>query len=80
MEKERQLEEGVSTRVKIAEAATKLGLPQQTLRVFLQNGKFTEFGEAIKRNGSSHWNYYINRNRLDNYLQIKNEPNQKKIS
>lgn len=80
MAKEGQLEEGLSTRVKIAEAANMLGLPPQTLRVFLQNGKFKEFAEVNKANGSSHWNYYINRNRLENYLQTKNEPNQKKIS
>lgn len=80
MEKEKQLEERVSTRVKIAEAANMLGLPPQTLRIFLQNGKFKEFAEVNKANGSSHWNYYINRNRLENYLQTKNEPNQKKIS
>lgn len=67
-------------RVSIQEASAKLGLPPQTLRVFLQNGKFKEFAEVNKANGSSHWNYYINRNRLENYLQTKNEPNQKKIS
>lgn len=67
-------------RVSIQEASAKLGLPPQTLRIFLQNGRFKEFAEVNKANGSSHWNYYINRNRLENYLQTKNEPNQEKIS
>lgn len=69
-----------NSRVSIKEAAMKLGLPQQTLRVFLQNGKFTEFAECIRINDSSHWTYYINRSRLENYLQTKNELNQQKIS
>ncbi|WP_022820266.1 helix-turn-helix domain-containing protein [Fusobacterium russii] len=63
-------------RVSIKEASQKLGLPQQTLRVFLQNGKFKEFAEATKINNSRHWTYYINRNRLEDYLKIKKESNQ----
>ena len=52
-------------------AATLLGLPEQTLRVFLQYGRFKEFAEAIKKEGSKHWTYYINENRLYDYLKIK---------
>lgn len=59
-------------RVKIKEAAIKLGLPVQTLRVFLQYGKFQEFGVAIKKSTSSQWIYYINRQRLEEYLGNKN--------
>lgn len=66
----------ISPRVSIKEASQKLGLPQQTLRVFLQNGKFKEFAEATKINNSQHWTYYINRIRLENYLKNKKEPNQ----
>lgn len=71
-------EENMNTdpRVSIKEASQKLGLPQQTLRVFLQNGKFKEFAEATKINNSRHWTYYINRNRLEDYLKIKKESNQ----
>ncbi|MDU1911923.1 hypothetical protein [Fusobacterium sp.] len=61
----------MSTRMSIKEAATLLGLPEQTLRVFLQYEKFKEFGEAIKKEGSKHWTYYINENRLYDYLKMK---------
>ena len=63
-------------RIKTQEAAELLGLPVQTLRVFLQLGKFKEFAEAIKIGNSKHWTYYINRARLENYLKLENEPNQ----
>ena len=57
-------------------AATLLGLPEQTLRVFLQYGRFKEFAEAIKKEGSKHWTYYINEQvflflELYDYLKIK---------
>lgn len=41
-------------RMSTKEAAKLLGLPEQTLRVFIQNGKFPEFATAIKREGSKH--------------------------
>ena len=63
-------------RVAIKEASKKLGLPEQTLRVFIRNGRFKEFAEATKINDSKHWTYYINRARLENYLKLENEPNQ----
>ena len=68
----------MGTRMSTKKAATLLGLPEQTLRVFLQYGRFKEFGEAIKKEGSKHWTYYINKNRLYNYLGIK-EPVQTAI-
>lgn len=58
-------------RLKTIEAANLLGLPVQTFRVFLQNGKFHEFATAVKKEGSKHWIYYINANRLYRYLNIK---------
>lgn len=61
----------MSTRMSTKKAATLLGLPEQTLRVFLQNGRFKEFAEAIKKEGSKHWTYYINENRLYDYLKMK---------
>lgn len=58
-------------RMTTEKAAQLLGLPVQTLRVFMQNGKFPEFATAIKREGSKHWIYYINAPRLYDYLKIK---------
>lgn len=66
----------IKSRVLIKEASKKLGLPEQTLRVFIRNGRFKEFAEATKINDSKHWTYYINRARLENYLKLENEPNQ----
>lgn len=66
----------IKSRVSIKEASKKLSLPEQTLRVFIRNGRFKEFAEATKINDSKHWTYYINRARLENYLKLENEPNQ----
>ena len=66
----------IKSRVSIKEASKKLGLSEQTLRVFIRNGRFKEFAEATKINDSKHWTYYINRARLENYLKLENEPNQ----
>lgn len=60
-----------SQRLKTEEAAQLLGLPVQTLRVFIQHGKFSEFATAIKKEQSKHWIYYINANKLYEYLNIK---------
>lgn len=65
-------------RIKTEKAAQLLGLPIQTLRVFIQQGKFPEFATAIKKEGSKHWIYYINATRLYEYLNIK-EPIQTAI-
>lgn len=65
-------------RIKTEKAAQLLGLPVQTLRVFIQQGKFPEFASAIKKEGSKHWIYYINATRLYEYLNIK-EPIQTAI-
>lgn len=56
-------------RISIRDSAELLGLSQQTLRVFLQNGKFSEFATACKT--SSKWTYYINEERLWQYLLRK---------
>ena len=58
-------------RLTIKEASILLGLPEQTLRVFIQYGKFPEFAEAIKIGNSKHWTYYINAPRLYEYLKMK---------
>ena len=58
-------------RIKTEKAAQLLDLPVQTLRIFIQYGKFPEFATAIKKEGSKHWTYYINAARLYEYLKIK---------
>lgn len=58
-------------RLSTKEAAELLGLPEQTLRVFIQYGKFPEFSLAVKIEGSKHYTYYINAPRLYEYLKMK---------
>lgn len=65
-------------RLSTKEAAKLLGLPEQTLRVFIQYEKFPEFSLAVKIEGSKHYTYYINANRLYEYLRLK-EPVQMAI-
>lgn len=51
----------------VSEAAKKLGMNTQTLRLALQQ-KLFPFGVAVKT--SEHrWTYYINRTRLEKYLE-----------
>ena len=59
-------------RMSIKDAALKLGIPDQSLRCWLQKGT-CPFGEVIidlKRKGG-HRTYYINKQRLELYLQGK---------
>ena len=51
----------------VSEAAKKLGLNTQTLRLALQQGRFP-FGEAIQTS-EKRYVYYINEKRLDLYLE-----------
>lgn len=44
-----------------------LGVTPMSLRIALRQGKFKDFGEAWKN--KEKWTYYINRNRLENYLK-----------
>ena len=53
----------------IKEAAERLDIPQQLLRLCLQEGRFP-FGAAVKRR---RWSYYINRARLVTWLEGKDE-------
>ena len=57
--------------VTIEEAANLLGINQQGLRECLKQGKFP-FCTAVKR---TRWSYYINRQRLYEYIGRK-EPGQ----
>ena len=59
-------------RVKIKEAAEKLGVPEQSLRLWITQGT-CPFGSVMiakeKKNGRN--TYFISRERLDLYLQGK---------
>ena len=51
----------------VSEAAKRLGMNTQTLRLGLQQGKFS-FGTAIKTS-ENRFTYYINESRLQKYLE-----------
>ena len=51
----------------VEQAAKKLGMSTQLLRLALREGKFS-FGEAIKTS-ENRWTYYINPSRLERYLE-----------
>ena len=51
----------------VSDASKKLGMTTQTLRLALQQNKFS-FGVAI-RTSPNRYVYYINRNRLEKYLK-----------
>lgn len=53
----------------VSEAAEKLGMSTQTLRLALRQGLFN-FGTAIKTS-ENRWTYYINPTRLEKYLEGK---------
>lgn len=50
--------------VSIREAAERMGIPEQGLRLALQQDRFS-FGTAIQ---GKRWRYYINRERFEKYL------------
>lgn len=56
-------------RISVNEAAKKLGIYPMGLRIALRQGRFSEFGEAWKND--TRWTYYINKKRLENYLNAK---------
>lgn len=58
------------SRVTIQDAAKLLDIPEQHLRVALQQGKFSSFGHAIK-SSEKRYAYYINRERLYKYLNCE---------
>ena len=51
----------------VSEAAKRLGMNTQTLRLALQQGRFN-FGTAVKTS-ENRWTYYINQTRLEKYLE-----------
>lgn len=53
----------------VSEAAKKLGMNTQTLRLALRQGLFN-FGTAVKTS-ENRWTYYINPTRLERYLEGK---------
>lgn len=56
-------------RMTVAEAAKKLEMSPMALRIAMRQGKFSFFGEAWKNDEK--WTYYINRNRLEQYLKAE---------
>ncbi len=52
--------------ITVNEAAKVLRISSMGLRVALRQGKFKDFGEVWKI--KEKWTYYINKNRLENYL------------
>lgn len=52
----------------VSDAAKKLGMTPQTLRLGLQQDKFPQFGHAIKTS-PKRFTYYVNEVRLDHYLE-----------
>ncbi len=56
-------------KISVKDAADLLDMPQQLLRLSLQEGCFP-FGVAVKR---KRWSYYINRARLVAWLEGKDE-------
>jgi hypothetical protein len=56
-------------KVTVADAAKKLGMSAQGLRIALQRGRFSQFGVAWKN--EQKWSYYINRARLEQYLKAE---------
>lgn len=57
-----------SKKIGVEEAAEQLGVTPQFLRLALQQGRFSYFGEAVK---FKRWSYYINAERLNEYLRKK---------
>lgn len=51
----------------VEEAAKMLGISPMGLRIALRQERFKDFGEAWKNDEK--WTYYINRKRLENYLE-----------
>lgn len=58
----------MKARLSTTEAAKLMGVPEQFLRVSLQQGKLP-FGYAIKT--SSHYTYYINGPQLEEYMRSR---------
>jgi hypothetical protein len=63
-------------KVTVSKAAQLLGMSTQGLRIAMQRGKFTYFGEAWKN--EEKWTYYINDNRLKEYIGTEHLNNEKK--
>ena len=57
------------TKITVAEASKLLGITQMGLRIALRQQRFSQFGEAWKNDEK--WSYYINRNRLEQYLKAE---------
>ena len=57
---------GQSKKLTVPEAAIIMGVTPQFLRIALRQGRFSEFGTAVKM---KRWAYYINAERFYRYLK-----------
>ena len=55
-----------NTRMPVAEAAARMGITPQALRMGLRHGRFP-FGTAVKM--ERRWVYYISRERFDRWMR-----------
>lgn len=62
------------TKITVAEASKMMGITPMALRIALRQGRFSQFGEAWKNDEK--WSYYINRNRLEQYLKAEGVNNE----
>ena len=64
----------MTTKITVAEASKKLEMSPMALRIALRQQKFSQFGQAWKNDEK--WSYYINRNRLEQYLKAEGVNNE----
>lgn len=57
----------MNVRVTVKEAAELMNIPENSLRVAMQQGHFKQIGEAVKFD--KQYSYYIFKRRLEKYLE-----------
>ena len=63
----------------VSDAAKRLGTSTQTLRLALQQGKFKEFGEAVKTS-PKRWTYIIVDEKFEEYMKVRNYESSNNLS
>ncbi len=58
-----------NNKLTVAHAAAMMDVTPQFLRLGLQQGRFSEFGTAVKM---KRWAYYINAERFYEYMRLQN--------
>ena len=64
-------------KITVSEAAAIMGVTPQFLRMGLRQGRFSEFGVAVKM---KRWAYYINAERFYKYLAGRDMDNQDAVN